>query len=507
MSRSSQFLRNVTSNYVVTGVDAVVFILLTPFVVHSLGIELYAVWVILQTLGNYLDFFDLGVPDAQIRWHARLHRKGDSEGLARLQGTVFVLYLVAGALAILTSIAIAILPTQQWLDVPKSASEDFVVVLLLVGLTAAFSFLETGFDGIFEGYQRYDLANAIHLVSAIVSAVLVVAALAGGFGIVALAVIACLDAAFSAAAKLIVAKRIFPPQSAPRLKFDRPTWQAIKSFSLWNCLDEFLTEGTAQFDRLLIPILLASALLTPYSLVVALAAAIFLLAEPITDTFLPIAASRHQDRNPQVMTTFLLRGTKLVTIATLPATFVVLFFGQPILNLWIGEAYTILHPSVLWFTATNFFFSTYLWTSLNVLMGAGDMKRLFRLSVVEIALVLALILLLVPKLALPGLALAGMIANIVTGLFLFIPAACKFTTLRPIEFVSRSLLPLMAASIPGLLTAWFLSHWLAPTTWAMTLVAIISTGVVTLGSLLLLGTTPRERARYYVTAARIVGAR
>ena len=505
--RNSQFLRNITSNYVVTSIDALVFVLLTPFVVNSLGIELYAVWVILQTLGYYLDFFDLGVPDAQVRWHTRLHKANDAKGLARLQGTVFVLYLGAGGLAVLGSIVIALSPAQQWLDIPAASSNSFVLVLLLLGLTAAFSFLETGVDSIFEGYQRFDLSNAVHLVSAVVSALLVVGALAAGYGIVALALIACLDAALSAVAMYVIAKRVFPRQSMPRLGFDRSTWQQIKSYSLWNCLDEFLTEGTAQFDRLLIPVLLTSALVTPYSLVIALAATIFLLAEPITDTFLPIATSRHQRENHESTGTFLLRGTKLVTTVTLPTTVVVACFGQSVLNLWIGEEFTNVHPSVLWFTAANFFFTTYLLTSINVLMGAAEMKRIFVFSVIEVTAVLLLILLLVPRFALPGLALAGLIANVATGLILFIPAACEFTNMKPAKFVSRSLLRQLAAATPGLATAGLINYLVTPTTWLATLFAISIGGIATLASLLLLGMTRRERARYMVTVARLIGAR
>ncbi len=507
MTRASRFLKNVTSNYVVTGVDILIFVLLTPFIVHRLGLEHYAVWVILQSIGFYLDFFDIGVPDAQVRQHSSLLKKKDPQAVSRLLGTVFVIYLAAAAAALLAAAGLAMLPTVDWLDIPESAADLYVPVLLLIGLTAAFSFVETGIDGIFEGYQRYDAANAIDLVFTVLSALAVVWALAAGFGLIALALIACVETLLSAATKYVAVRRMFPEEAHPRLGFDAATWRSIRSFSIWTSLDEFVTEGTAQFDRILIPILLASALVTPYSLVVALAAAIFALAQPITDTFLPIASARHQESDRHAMTAFLLRGTRLVTMATLPVTIVVVFFGQPILNLWVGEEYTTLHPTVLWFTAANFFFSTYLWTSLNVLTGAGAVKQIFRMSVFEVLLVLALILSLVPFFALPGLALAGLVANVLTGVFLFIPAACRLTTLRTRAFVGSSLVPHLLAATPAVIVAWLLSRWLDPTTWFETLAAAAVTALVALLSLLFFGTTPRDRARYYITVCRLAGLR
>src|SRR5690606_4223778 len=133
-------------------------------------------------------------------------------------------------------------------------------------------------------------------------------------------------------------------------------------FSFWNSLNDIVTEGTAHFDKLLIPILLGSALLTPYSLVLMIAAAVFIVAEPITDTYLPIAANRHARGDATGIGALLTRGTKLVNLATLPVLVVVLCFGQELLELWVGEAYTRVAPAVLWLTVINCYVSTYFWT-------------------------------------------------------------------------------------------------------------------------------------------------
>ncbi len=506
MSRARQFLKNVASNYVVTGVRAVIFILLTPFVVHRLGLEHYAVWVIVQTLGFYLGFFDAGLPDAQVRQHAALLARRDHAGLSQLLGTVAVLYLGAGGLALLATAGILYAPTAELFDIPASAGAVYGPVVFLVGITAAFSFVKVGADGVLEGYQRYDIGNAIELVHEILAALAVVSLLATGHGIVALAAVTCAVTASSAATKIVVVRRLFAPAAAARLGFDRESFGTIRSFSLWNSLNEFMTEGTANFDKLLIPILLTSALVTPYSLIMALAAAIFLLAEPITDTFLPISSARHAARDERALTALLMRGTKLVTVATLPLTIVIVFFGKSILDIWVGEEYTNVSISVLWFSAANFFFSTYLWTALNVLLGAGEMRRIFMISVFEVALVLVLILSLVPLFGLPGLALGGLLANVVTGLFLFIPAACRHTALRPAGFVARSLVPALLAAVPGYLVAFAFARWMNPQTFFELVLAAGVTAIASLLALLQFAATRWERARYLVTFKRLARA-
>ena len=58
MSAALQLFRNISSNYLKVGINALIVLLLTPYIVNELGGGLYAVWVIVLTLGYYLDFLD-----------------------------------------------------------------------------------------------------------------------------------------------------------------------------------------------------------------------------------------------------------------------------------------------------------------------------------------------------------------------------------------------------------------------------------------------------------------
>jgi O-antigen/teichoic acid export membrane protein len=192
-------------------------------------------------------------------------------------------------------------------------------------------------------------------------------------------------------------------------------------------------------------------------------------------------------------------------LATLPITIVIVFFGDTILDLWVGSEYTDVDVAVLWFSAFNFFFSTYLWTSLNVLMGSGEIRRIFKISVFEVLLVVVLIVILIPRFGLIGLALGGLIANVVTGIFLFVPAACRKTNLKAWHFVTLSLLTPLLAAGPGYLAGYFLRQSMGSGSWIETLFAAGLTGAISLIALVLFATSRRDRARYYVTLRRLIG--
>lgn len=502
MSRSSQFFRNVTSNYAVVAIEAVIFVLLTPFIVHELGIEQYAVWVIIVTIGYYLDFFDLGIPDAQVREHSRMLQRGDVIGLQKLSGTVLVVYIACGLAAMAAATVLAALPTPKLFGISAEYAQDFPLIVTLLGFIALLTFVANSFDGIYEGYRRYDLLNATEILLTIIDTILIVGVLIGNMGLVGLVVAKLIVVVVEISTKFAVVHCCFS-DAAPALKFDRETWGRISNFSLWNSLNDIATEGTAHFDKLLIPILLTVSLLTPYSLTVTLAALLFALAEPITDTLLPETSRRIQANDKRSLSALLIRTTNLVVLVTLPVAIVISLFGHSILDLWIGPEYTEIEDGVLWFTIANFYFSAFLWPSINVLLGAGEVRRIFFISLSEVALVLLLILLLVPSHGLVGLAAAGFIANILFGILYFLRDASIICNISIGMFVRKSIFRPLLACVPAFVAGLYFRSLPKPETWLLLIGYCGITGLIAVFGVLVLGLPFYQRLRFAVSIRRL----
>jgi O-antigen/teichoic acid export membrane protein len=189
MSSVLQLFRNVSSNYLKVGIDGVIAIVLTPYLVQELGVAQYAIWIIVNTLGYYLGFLDLGVSDAQVQRHSVLQARGATVELGQLHGTVLVFFAAAGGLAFAVSIGVAALPSAELFDVPAELRGTFTLVLPLIGLAVFVSFLDAAFSGLFEGYQRYDLMNVIDIVVAVLEALATYAVLSAGYGMTGVAAV------------------------------------------------------------------------------------------------------------------------------------------------------------------------------------------------------------------------------------------------------------------------------------------------------------------------------
>src|SRR6185503_3133558 len=106
MSRATVILRNVTTNWLGFVISAAVTLLLTPFVLHSLGTTRYGVWVLTFSVIGYYGILDLGFR-AGLTQHLTRHvaTKDYRRASEYLSTSVSVFTGLGAFLAVLTVVA------------------------------------------------------------------------------------------------------------------------------------------------------------------------------------------------------------------------------------------------------------------------------------------------------------------------------------------------------------------------------------------------------------------
>src|SRR5690606_35357191 len=133
--------------------------------------------------------------------------------------------------------------------------------------------------------------------------------------------------------------------------------------------------------------------------------------------------------------------------------------------------------------------------------------QMFWLSLIEVALVLALLLVLVRPLGLTGFALAGFIGNVLIGVTGVVYLACRLVRMRIADFVAGTLLRPVLAVLPAFALGLWLSVELGPEGWLELVAAAGVTGLAAFASVAVVNSTRWERARYYAAARRVLPAR
>jgi O-antigen/teichoic acid export membrane protein len=69
--RGERFVTNVLWGWLAVGVNLIVGIVLSRYIVRKLGVERYGIWVLVFSILDYLWFFDLGLNTAVTNFCAR----------------------------------------------------------------------------------------------------------------------------------------------------------------------------------------------------------------------------------------------------------------------------------------------------------------------------------------------------------------------------------------------------------------------------------------------------
>jgi len=93
-----QILKNVGSSWFALGLNIVVGIFLSPYILHRLGDDAFGLWILIFSVTGYYGIFDLGIRSSIIRYVAKYAALEHRDQLNRLVNTAMIAYLGVGLL-------------------------------------------------------------------------------------------------------------------------------------------------------------------------------------------------------------------------------------------------------------------------------------------------------------------------------------------------------------------------------------------------------------------------
>src|SRR5271170_4161753 len=96
-----QILKNVGSSWSALGVNVVVGIFLSPYILHHLGDAAFGVWVLIFSVTGFYGLFDLGIRSSIIRYVSKYTATNDREKLTQFVNTALFSYAGIGVVSML----------------------------------------------------------------------------------------------------------------------------------------------------------------------------------------------------------------------------------------------------------------------------------------------------------------------------------------------------------------------------------------------------------------------
>ncbi|ADW16535.1 polysaccharide biosynthesis protein [Desulfobulbus propionicus DSM 2032] len=328
---------NVLSNYAHLFISVVLALVMSPFIVHTLGDFFYGVWSIIAAITGYFSLLDLGINRAIVRYISKYEAENNINALNKFFNTSLLLFVFLGLLIVLATF-ITTFYLDTILDL-KEYSTISKIVFLIVGIDFAFSFPFGAIYAVIIAKQRHTIANKINIISSISRNCAIYASLSFMPDIVILAVCNVFFNLIRNFCIFYEAKKISPEISYKLTFFDKKIIRNIFNYSLYSFAVSVSSRIISFTDEIVVGLFLTVSDVTYYAIAVNLVTYFEKLIWAGASVLVPYISQLDSSNDHEGIERAFYQSFKYTLLFTLFIFFGIIFLGRPFIDIWMGETY------------------------------------------------------------------------------------------------------------------------------------------------------------------------
>lgn len=172
-TNSKQVIVNIISNYFSIGFNLIVGVFMAPFLITKLGIEMYGIIALANTLPSYIQIFTTGLSSSTTRFMAISKEKKNLDDANMYFYTSYrslkILILLLFPIIILISLL-----TPKIFNVPTNSDVESQVLVFFVLMSTLFNIIQAPFGSVYQVYHKFLEKNLIIIFSKLISVCLFV---------------------------------------------------------------------------------------------------------------------------------------------------------------------------------------------------------------------------------------------------------------------------------------------------------------------------------------------
>lgn len=181
--------RNTLATWLSYALAVLITLVLTPVVIHGVGVEAYGVWLFFTQVVGYGGLLDSAMQVALVRSVAQTHALEGPAGVRHVAASAVLLAWILGA-GVLAVTVILSFQLTRWLHLGEVQPTEARYALVLIGLSSSVGFAASSASASLKGLQRFDLAAALTTCVHVVRALGTYMAVLSGAGLKGLALAA-----------------------------------------------------------------------------------------------------------------------------------------------------------------------------------------------------------------------------------------------------------------------------------------------------------------------------
>ena len=335
--KSHKVIKNTIFNNIGYFWQLLVSLLLTPFIIHKLGIEQYGIWILLEVLVVYLSLLDFtGIGGAFVKYIAEYQAKKDFKNCNHVINLGWAYYtffwiIMAAAVFIFKNPILNLFNFSP--ELYSTASFVFIGILLISLIRGSFAV----FRSVLLGLQRMDITNTIILLTSFVNAAGVILFLTLGFGLKGLVLSGLIVAVLTSSLQIIFAYKIFPQIKFKPFSFNKHIFKKTFVYGFNIRIASISELINTHVDKILLGYFLNTSLVGFYELGAKIAKIARSFPEQLLPAILPASSELHALDDKKNLQKLYHRGSKYLCLLTFPIVFFIIANASLIMTLWMGN--------------------------------------------------------------------------------------------------------------------------------------------------------------------------
>jgi O-antigen/teichoic acid export membrane protein len=340
-----RILKNVSSGWFSLGINVLVGIFLSPFILHRLGDAAFGLWVLIFSVTGYYGLFDLGIRSSVVRYVSKFAAVRDTEALARLVNTSLFTYSCIGLLSFLVTLA-GVSRINSLFRIPPELHSTAGWLLLTVGTAVSLGFPLGLSGGILEGLQRFYILNWTNVAASLLRAILIVFALKHGHGLLTIALITVSLPLIAAVTRAVIALRLL---SIPfgRRYVGREAFREIANYGGVTFIVILSSQLRFQTDEIVIGTMLSSAAITYFNIGARIVDYAAQMVINLAQIFVPMSSESEAVGDLARLRTIFIAGNRVCALIIFPICATLIILGKSVIEVWVGRKYVALSYPVL----------------------------------------------------------------------------------------------------------------------------------------------------------------
>lgn len=434
-----------------TLVSIAIGLLMMPFLISTLGKDLYGLWILIGSVVTSYYLLDLGFNQAVTRYVAKYIHKDDPVSANKVINTALLLYSILGMVLFLISVMAAGLGADALME--GSANLGIAQTILIIsGLSIALEFPAKAFPGIISAYMRFDVIATVRFSKSIIDAIGIYLAVSNGYGLVAMASITLVTGIISTLIYVRYSTSLFKQLEFGTQYIDKPMFKSIFQFSKWVFVFDMSSTLRDKMDIWFISYYLGAAILPVYYVAIRLIEYALQFMQQATNLSGPIFTEYYvkgERDNLNRSFSLFIKINIILGIAVLVGFYLL---GYGFIELWMKNAVPTDQVYVCLLIIAVGRFTAYFTTPVqSMLMTLNRHRSAAWITVGETILTIILCVILIPLYGLIGASIAVAAPYIIGRIFILpfviarhIEINLLFMTMRIIFYVTISILGAIA---------------------------------------------------------------